>query len=114
MKHTLGSRLLSLLLVLTLCAALSPAALAAEGFDTGTPVLQSVSVTPETAALKVGETQVLTAAVTLSDGSAVLPEGTTVDWEVANGREDEVSVTPASPNALTATVEALAVPKTTA
>lgn len=94
MKHTLGSRLLSLLLVLTLCAALSPAALAAEGFDTGTPVLQSVSVTPETAALKVGETQVLTAAVTLSDGSAVLPEGTTVDWEVANGREDEVSVTP--------------------
>lgn len=113
MKHTLGSRLLSLLLVLTLCAALSPAALAAEGFDTGTPVLQSVSVTPETAALKVGETQVLTAAVTLSDGSAVLPEGTTVDWEVANGREDEVSVTPASPNALTATVEALAVPKTT-
>ena len=113
MKHTLGSRLLSLLLVLTLCTALSPAALAAEGFDTGTPVLQSVSVTPETAALKVGETQVLTAAVTLSDGSAVLPEGTTVDWEVANGREDEVSVTPASPNALTATVEALAVPKTT-
>lgn len=113
MKHTLGSRLLSLLLVLTLCAALSPAALAAEDSGTGTPVLQSVSVTPETAALKVGETQVLTAAVTLSDGSTVLPEGTTVDWEVANGREDEVSVTPASPNALTATVEALAVPKTT-
>lgn len=113
MKHTLGSRLLSLLLVLTLCAALSPAALAVEDSGTGTPVLQSVSVTPETAALKVGETQVLTAAVTLSDGSTVLPEGTTVDWEVANGREDEVSVTPASSNALTATVEALAVPKTT-
>lgn len=113
MKHTLGSRLLSLLLALTLCAALSPAALAVEDSGAGTPALQSVSVTPETAALKVGETQVLTAAVTLSDGSTVLPEGATVDWEVANGREDEVSVTPASPNALTATVEALAVPKTT-
>lgn len=113
MKHTLGSRLLSLLLALTLCAALSPSALAVEDSGAGTPALQSVSVTPETAALKVGETQVLTAAVTLSDGSTVLPEGATVDWEVANGREDEVSVTPASPNALTATVEALAVPKTT-
>lgn len=113
MKHTLGSRLLSLFLALTLCAALSPTALGVEDSDAGTPVLQSVSVTPETAALKVGETQVLTTAVTLSDGSTVLPEGATVDWEVANGREDEVSVTPASPNALTATVEALAVPKTT-
>lgn len=113
MKHTLGSRLLSLLLVLTLCAALSPDALAVEDSSAGTPVLQSVSVTPETAALKVGETQVLTAAVILSNGSTVLPEGSTVDWEVANGRENEVAVTPASPNALTATVEALAVPKTT-
>lgn len=113
MKHTLGSRLLSLLLSLSLCAALSPAALAEEDPGAQAPVLQAVSVTPEAAALKVGQTQVLTASVTLSDGSTTLPEGSSVAWEVANGREDEVSVTPTSINSLTATVEALAVPETT-
>lgn len=113
MKHTLGSRLLSLLMALSLCAALSPAALAAEEPGAGAVALEKVSVTPETAALKVGETQVLTASVTLSDGSTSLPEGAEVDWDVANDRDDEVSVTPAGLNSLTATVEARAIPDTT-
>ena len=114
MKHPLGSRLLSLLTVLSLCAALSPAASAADdGTEAETPSLESVFVAPESTALKVGQTQVLTASVTLSDGSTALSAGSSVAWEVANGREDEVSVTPAGPNALTATVEARAVPETT-
>lgn len=114
MKHPLGSRLLSLLTVLSLCAALSPAASAADdGTEAETPSLESVFVTPESTALKVGETQVLTASVTFSDGSMSLPAGSSVVWEVANDRKDEVSVTPAGSNALTATVEALAVPETT-
>lgn len=121
MNHTLASRLLSLLLVLTLCAALTPAA-GAEEFPTAgtvevpageTPTLESVALTPEAAALKVGQTQVLTAAVRMSDGSTDLPEGSSVVWEVANGRSDEVSVTAAGPNSLIATIEALAVPETT-
>lgn len=111
MRHTVGSRLLSLLLAFSLCAALSPAALAEE--ETGEPSLESVSLEPESATLKVGQTQVLTASVTLSDGTTNLPEGFSVDWSVADGREDEVSVTPAGSNSLTATVEALAVPETT-
>ena len=111
MRHTMGSRLLSLLLAFSLCAAMSPAALAEE--ETGAPSLESVSLEPESAALKVGQTQVLTASVILSDGSTELPEGFSVDWSVADGREDEVSVTPAGPNSLTATAEALAVPETT-
>lgn len=121
MNHTLASRFLSLLLVLTLCTALTPAA-GAEDLPTAgtvevpgekTPVLESVSLTPEAAALKVGQTQVLTAAVRMSDGSTDLPEGSSVVWEVANGRSDEVSVTAAGPNSLIATIEALAVPETT-
>lgn len=107
MKRTMGSRLLSLLLSLSLCAALTPAAGAEE------PAAGSVTVTPPVAALKVGQTQVVTASVTLPGGGTELPEGTTVVWDVANDRDDEVSVTPAGENALTATVEALAVPETT-
>lgn len=49
----------------------------------------------------------------MSDGSTDLPEGSSVVWEVANGRSDEVSVTAAGPNSLIATIEALAVPETT-
>lgn len=114
MKHPLGSRLLSLLTALALCTALSPVASAADdGAEGGTPSLESVFVTPESAALKVGETQTLTASVTLSDGSTSLPAGATVAWEVANDRVDEVSVIPDGLNSLTATVEARAVPETT-
>ncbi|WP_308856436.1 S-layer homology domain-containing protein [uncultured Oscillibacter sp.] len=111
MRHTMGSRLLSLLLAFSLCAAVSPAALAEE--ETGAPSLERVSLEPGSAALKVGQTQVLTASVILSDGTTELPEGFSVDWSVADGREDEVSVTPAGSNSLTATAEAMAVPETT-
>ncbi|MEI3348491.1 MAG: hypothetical protein V8R55_08905 [Dysosmobacter sp.] len=79
-----------------------------------TPVLESVSLTPEAAAPKAGQTPgAATAAVRMSDGSTDLPEGSSVVWEVANGRSDEVSVTAAGPNSLIASIEALAVPETT-
>lgn len=105
MNHTLASRFLSLLLVLTLCTALTPAA-GAEDLPTAgtvevpgekTPVLESVSLTPEAAALKVGQTQVLTGCRADVRRRTDLPEGSAWSGRLPMAGADEVSVTAAGP-----------------
>lgn len=141
MKKTIGTRLLTLLLTLSMLFALSPAALAQDDDYTGVPndsqgeaqdptpvptktyTLTSIQLSGNTLAMKVGDTNDLKVTVTLFDGTESkeyssineLPDGVTlsVDWLVENQRGDEVSVTPNGSDPLTATVKALAIPETT-
>ena len=98
MKHSLASRGLSLLVTLAMLFALLPATLAAN------PTFLSVSVSPPTADLKMGEHQTLNATITMSDGSKTLPAGTKVTWEEVDGRYDEVKITPMGVYSLSADV----------
>lgn len=121
MKHTMGSRLLSLLLTLAMLVSLAPAALAAEeeGGSEPTYTLTGVSVTPSNVTMQEGETQSLTALVTISgevyDSTETLPEGCSlqVKWSVSNDRTSEVRVTQNSSNPLSCIVEALKTAETT-
>lgn len=133
MKHFTGRRLLSFFLVLALLLALAPAALADESGTgdqegDGTPegeapaipvtyTLDSVTISPPSISMKVGETRSLSATVTLSgsDGSTSrysptdpLPAGCQLEiiWEVTNQRGDEAEVIPTGLNAPTATLTA--------
>lgn len=124
MKHAAANRLLSLVLTLALVLALAPSALA-EDEPTPAPALTlgGVSISQQIS-LKVGESTQLQATVTLTGGegaedqtftdleelSAVLP--VTVDWQVDNGRGQEVEVTADPTNSLRATVLAKAIPAT--
>lgn len=116
MKHTMKARLSALLLTLALLPGLLvPCALADESGADEQPGLSEV-ILPGTLRLIVGETATLEASVKMSDGKEykTLPAGFEADvtWTVAEGRADEVKVTPSSDNPLTATVEALAVADT--
>lgn len=119
-------RLLSLLLTLALLVTLSPAALAdgeEEGDPSPTYTLTGVTLSLTSVTMKVGETQSLTAAVKINDGSgdteyrsiSDLPEGCELDvkWTVSNDRDDEVTVTPSPSNSLVATLDAWKVAETT-
>lgn len=122
MKHAAANRLLSLVLTLALILALAPSALA-EDEPTPALTLGGVSISQQIS-LKVGESTQLQATVTLTGGedaedqtftdleelSAVLP--VTVDWQVDNGRGQEVEVTADPTNSLRATVLAKAIPAT--
>lgn len=122
MKHAAVNRLLSLVLTLALVLALAPSALA-EDEPTPALTLGGVSISQQVS-LKVGESTQLQATVTLTGGedaedqtftdfeelSAVLP--VTVDWQVDNGRGQEVEVTADPTNSLRATVLAKAIPAT--
>lgn len=133
MRHTMGSRLLSLLITWAMLLTLVPAALAGDGPDSEdipTYTLKTVSVTPETVpALKVSATQELAATITVevktgdqtetkeftSDTSVEeLPEGLDIQWTVAEGRGDEVSVTKNENFPLRATAKALEIAPTNA
>ena len=121
MKHTMGSRLLSLLLTLAMLVTLAPAALAAE--DEGGPeptyTLTGVSITPPNVTMQVGDSQTLTATVTISgkeyNATKDLPEGCSLDveWSVSNDRTSEVQLSPDSSNVLACTVKALKPAETT-
>lgn len=132
----MGSRLLSLLLIVCLLFALAPAALADEegegegdgGGEGTTPTptptytLNRITLDPPSVSLKLGETQALAVTAYISDGSTEteytktedLPDGCAleVDWSVSNDRGDEVSVTKNSSNPLSATLKALQIPDT--
>ena len=108
MKHSLASRGLSLLVTLAMLFALLPATLAAGD----NPTLVSVTVNPPTAALTVGDTQLVQATATFSDGSTTPPPGTITTWEVVDNRTDELGVTPSGTYQLSADVEAKAIPDT--
>lgn len=132
MKQPIRKRLLSLLLVFLLLVSMMPAALAGEddggdGTSTKEYTLTSVTITPGSVALKVGETQALSATVTLTktnDNSTVEITSTSdenltkngytleVKWEVTNNRGDEATVTRGVENQLEATLEALKTPET--
>lgn len=137
MKHTIGNRLLSLLLTLAMLFTLAPVALAdgegdgdGDGGDVTTYTLKSVSVTPQTVpSLKVNDTQELKATITVeaktgdetetkefnSETPAEnLPEGLDIEWKVAEGRENEVSITKNEAYPLKATAKALAIAPTNA
>ena len=121
MKHTMGSRLLSLLLTLAMLIGLAPAALAAEDAGGSEPAytLTGVSITPPNVTMKEGETQSLTALVTISgreySTTEDLPEGCSlqVKWSVPNDRTSEVRLTQDSSNALSCSMKALKTAETT-
>lgn len=132
MKQPIGNRLLSLLLVFLLLVSMMPAALAGEddeGDETSTKeyTLTGVTITPGSVALKVGDTQALSATVTLTktnDNSTVEITSTSdevltkngytleVDWGISNERGDEATVKGDAENPLKATLEALKTPET--
>lgn len=135
MKHTIGNRLLSLLLALAMLFTLAPVALAAgeedeDGEEATTYTLKSVTVTPSTVpALKIGATQELTATITVEAKTGdetetkeftsdtpveELPEGLGIKWTVAEGRENEVSITKNESYPLRATAKALGIAPTNA
>lgn len=130
MKQPIRNRLLSLLLVFLLLVSMMPAALADEGDEgdgtsTDEYTLTSVAITPGSVALKVGETQALSATATLtktgdnstveitSTSDAKLPQGYSLSavWNIPNDRGDEATVT-AESDSLKATLKALKTPET--
>lgn len=130
MKQPIRNRLLSLLLVFLLLVSMMPAALAGEddeggGTSTEEYTLTSVTIDPGSVALKVGQTQALSATVTLTktnDNSTVeitstsdtkLPQGYSLSavWNIPNDRGDEATVT-AESDSLKATLKALKTPET--
>ena len=124
MKRSIRKRLLSLFLALVMLAALMPAAVAADGTESGdgagiiqdggsqdngvqeTVVPNSVSLSQTTMSLKVGENGTLTATLKDASGQEIttIPQGVKVEWTSTDPQE--VSVTPAS-GSLTASVQAL-------
>ena len=131
MKQPIRNRLLSLLLVFLLLVSMMPVALAVEDdkgdeTDIETYTLTGVTLTPASVEMKVGETQALSATVTLtktSDNSTVeitstsdakLPQGYSLSavWNIPNDRGDEATVTGDVENQLEATLEALKTPET--
>ena len=124
MKTSIRKRLLSLFLALAMLAALTPAAVAVDGAESGdgagivqdgnsqddgtqeTVVPSSVSLSQTTMSLKVGENGTLTATLKDASGQEIttIPQGVKVEWTSTDPQE--VSVTPAS-GSLTASVQAL-------